>query len=169
MSDLGKSGRGLTRGSSRPRCARVITGRRPAGAWIWRLAAAVIAFPVIYLLFGSMVAPIVVPYYQQQAGTGLALPGMGQIIPIAFLRSLLFLVVCLPALIAWQGSRLGLWLTLGAALFLTVGGAPLFQAYSFPLVLRVVHSVEILADSLAHAGVLVALLRFRPSSDHGEP
>jgi hypothetical protein len=141
--------------------ARAFFAGRSAGGWIWRLLAALLAFPVIYLLFGSMVGPIVVQYYRQ-SGTGLVLPGMQQIIPMALLRSLLFLLACLPVLIAWQGSRLGLWLALGGALFLLVGGVPLFQAYWFPTTLRVTHSLEILADSFAHAGVLVLLLVRKP-------
>jgi hypothetical protein len=142
--------------------AQTFFARRSASGWIWRLVAALVAFPVIYLLFGSIVGPIVVPYYRQ-SGTGLVLPGMDQIIPMALLRSLLFLLACLPVLIAWQGSRLGLWLALGTALFLLVGGVPLFQATWFPTTLRIAHGLEILADSFAHAGVLVLLLVRKPN------
>jgi len=146
------------RGEGFAALVRAFVAGRGIGAWTWRLALAVVAFPAIYLLFGAIVGPLVMPYYQAQAETGLVLPGMGQIVPMAFLRSLLFLVACLPVLIAWQGPRWGLWLTLGATLFLTVGGVPLMQAYFFPPSLRVIHGAEILADSFAHAGVLVLLL-----------
>jgi cytochrome bd-type quinol oxidase subunit 2 len=83
---------------------------------------------------------------------------LGEIIPVQFLRSLLFLLACLPVLITWRKSRLSLFITLGATLFILVGGILLLQAYWYPPVMRLIHSLEILADSFAHAGALVILL-----------
>jgi len=122
-----------------------------------RLVAAYLAFPIAYLIFGSLIAPIVMPYYQQGVGE-LALPGWGQILPVLALRSVLFLIACLPVLIAWQGSRLRLFGVLGLALFAFVGGVAMLQAHWFPPVLRIVHSLEIFADEMVYAGALVLLL-----------
>jgi len=47
---------------------------------------------------------------------------------------------------------------LGLTLFLLVGGLNMLQAYWMPNVLRVTHSIEILADELVYVGVLVGLL-----------
>jgi hypothetical protein len=137
--------------------ARAFLAGRSPGQWAWRLLAALAAFPVAYVFFGSLVPSFIIEYYRQQM-MGLSMPGWGQIIPVVFLRSLLFLLACLPVLVAWQKSRLSLFITLGAALFILVGGLPMLQAYWYPPVMRLVHSLEILADSFAHAGALVVLL-----------
>ena len=125
--------------------------------WALRLLGAMAAFPIVYVLFGSLVRPFVIEYYLQEM-VELTAPGWGQIIPVLLLRSLLFLLACLPVLIVWQGSRLSLFLTLGTALFILVGGVYMLQAYWYPMMMRVAHGLEILADSFAHAGALVLLL-----------
>jgi hypothetical protein len=126
--------------------------------WLWRALAALAAFPAIYLFFGSLIAPLVIDYYRQQS-LGLVLPSWGQMIPMQILRSLLFLLACLPVLIAWQQSRRGLLLSLGWALFVLVGLLNLMQAVWLPANLRLVHTLEILADSFVYAWVLVILFR----------
>lgn len=131
--------------------------RYTTGSWIWRILLAIFAFALIYLAFGRLIAPLVIDYYQQGL-FGLSLPDWNQILPILFVRSFLFLIACLPVLIAWNGSNRGLVLTLGLTLFLLVGGLSMLQAYWMPATLRVVHSFEILADEMLYAGILVVLL-----------
>ena len=151
-------------GEEPPWAARLDRFRRqfPAGQWAWRLAAALLAWPVIYLAFGMTVAPWVVPAYEA-AQFGLVLPGMGQILPVQLLRSALFLGASVPALVAWRGSRRGLTLALAAAHFVLNGLFGLLQATWWPVSLRTLHTVEILGDSLVYAAVLVLLLA-RPRS-----
>ena len=55
--------------------SRFVSQFSPA-AWLWRLALAILAFPIIYLVFGSVVGPFVVDAYRAGA-YGLKLPGMG--------------------------------------------------------------------------------------------
>lgn len=133
----------------------------PLSGWIWRLALAWAAFPVIYLTFGKIVEPFVIEVYQQGL-LELTAPGWNQIIPMQLLRSLLFLLVCLPLVLRWQGSRRGLWISLSAALFLFVGGFYMLQAYWYPVWFRLIHSAEILCDSLVYGLALVSL--FHPLS-----
>ena len=130
--------------------------QRAPGAWAWRMLVALLAFPLIYLTFGRLIAPLVLDYYEQGL-FGLTLPGWNQILPILLIRSVLFLLACLPILIAWQGSNRSLFLTLGLSLFLLVGGLSMLQAYWMPVQLRIIHSLEILADELVYSAVLVAL------------
>ena len=75
-------------------------------AWLWRIPAAILAFPLAYFIFGAMIAPIVVPTYR--AGiAGLVLPPLSTILPVQLVRSTLFLLASLPFLILWKGkSRL---------------------------------------------------------------
>ena len=130
---------------------------RYSGAeWSWRLLATWLAFPVIYLTFGRLIAPLVMDYYEQGL-FGLSLPGWGQILPLVAVRSLLFLLACLPVLILWQGSSRRLFWVLGLNLFLLVGGLNMLQAYWMPTNLRIIHSLEILADELVYTGILVLL------------
>lgn len=129
---------------------------RTPGGWAWRILAALLAFPLIYLTFGRLIAPLVVDYYEQGL-FGLSLPGWNQILPILLIRSFLFLIACLPILIAWQSSNRSLFLTLGISLFLLVGGLSMLQAYWMPAQLRVIHSLEILVDEMVYSAVLVAL------------
>ncbi|MGC8643746.1 MAG: hypothetical protein ACP5XB_28130 [Isosphaeraceae bacterium] len=127
-------------------------------AWAIRLVLAWLAFPFIYFGIGMLVAPIVVPYYQQDNVLGLQIPGFDVLIPVLLTRSLLFVVASLPILIAWQRDRLDLFWALGFALFMMVGGVGLIPPSRMPMVLRVTHGLEILADSFAHAAALVLLL-----------
>jgi hypothetical protein len=138
--------------------AKAFFSSRTAGSWAWRLGAAFLAFPMAYLFFGRLISPIVLPYYQQGASE-LTLPGWDQILPVLALRSLLFLLVCLPVLIAWGLLNGRLFISLGLALFLLVGGLGMLYAYWLVLELRLTHTLEILADEMVYAGALVFLLR----------
>lgn len=126
--------------------------------WAGRLLLAALAFPAAYLFFGTIISPIVLPYYQAGANE-LALPGWGEIIPILALRSLLFVITCLPILMVWHSSNWRLFFALGIALFILVGGMGMLEAYWLPAILRVVHSLEIFADEMVYAAALVWLLR----------
>jgi len=125
--------------------------------WAWRLALAAVAFMPIYLFFGRLVVPFTYDYYLQQMA-GLTAPGWDQILPVLFLRSLLFLAASLPVLVTWGKPRLNLLLALGFAMFVLVGAMGLVVGYWLPLKIRLFHGFEILADSLVYAWVLVLLL-----------
>src|SRR5882724_7751860 len=127
-----------------------------AGQWLWRIAVAWLSFPAIYFLFGLCIAPFVIPIYQ--AGVvGLRVPPLDVIMRTQLLRSLLFLASSLPVILLWTGSRLRLILVLGLAHTAMVGLYGLSQANFMPPVLRVLHSLEITADSFVYALVLVWL------------
>jgi hypothetical protein len=139
--------------------------RRNPGQGLWRLLLASIAFRPIYLFFGLLVNPITGEYYRQNM-FGLKAAGWDQILPVLFVRSLLFLLACLPIFIAWQKSERSLLLSLGTALFVLVGFLYMLIGYWLPLIVRIPHSIEILADSFVYAGVLTWLLARRtPLSD----
>lgn len=127
-------------------------------SWIWRFLAAWLAFPLVYLSFGRLIAPLVMEFYQQGL-FGLTLPTWSQILPVLLLRSLLFLLACLPVLILFQASPRRIFWILGLTLFLLVGGLNMLQAYWIPVELRLIHSLEILAGELVYAGILVLLFK----------
>jgi len=137
-----------------------------AGKLAVRLGLAVLAFPFCYLLFGIMVAPIVTPYYERI--DFLVTPPMQTILKVLVLRSVLLLLVSLPVIIAWRESRGKLIAALGTGHFVMVGLAGLILAPFFPPVLRWTHGVEILADSICYAAILVWLLFPRRDRVGGE-
>jgi hypothetical protein len=134
----------------------------------WRLLAAIAAFPAVYFLFGMCVGPFVAKHYTL-GEYGLRLPPLGDIIRVQFARSTLFALATLPVLIMWSGRKRQLVPALGLALYVLVGLSGLVQAYWLPLTLRAPHALEILADSLVHAWVLVALLGRREQSHEPAP
>jgi len=137
-----------------PRGATVF--ERPASAWWWRVMVAWLAFPVIYVFFGMLVSPIVVPFYKDPS-FGLTLPGWDTIFPVVLLRSALALAVTLPILVLWSRSRRALFVSLAVALFAMMGLIGLAATTFFPPTLRVAHSIEILGDAVVYAWVVAAL------------
>jgi len=144
-----------------------ITGR-PKSKWMLRAIVVWLAFPVIYLFFGMLAAPVVVPVYQS-LDFGLTLPGFGTMIPVALVRSALYLAVTIPILVNWSRSRRSLFLSLGTALFAMMGLIGLLSATFFPPVLRVAHSVEILGDAVVYAWLLIALFIPKVRQEINEP
>ena len=97
------------------------------------------------------------------------MPSLDQILTILFVRSMLFLLACLPVLVAWRKSRLSLFLSLGFTLFVLVGLLYMLASDWMPLSVRVPHTLEILADSFVYAGALVLLLtQSRVASDQAQ-
>jgi len=131
--------------------------RSPFG-WAWRILLAVLAFPAIYFLFGMAVSPFVLAQYRAGVA-GLVLPSLRVILPVEFVRSVLFLLASLPAILLWSRSRWGLVLALGWAHVVTNGLYGLLSAYWLPTVLRVAHSIEITFDSFVYALVIVMLFK----------
>jgi hypothetical protein len=137
--------------------AKEFFGRRTTGAWMWRVGVAAVIFVPIYILFGSIVAPLTADYFQQSM-YGLRQPSQDEMLHVLMVRSVLFLFASLPIVVLWQRSIRELFLKLSFAFFILIGFLYMLGAYYMPLEIRVPHTLEILADSFAHAGMLVMLL-----------
>lgn len=137
---------------------RSLFNRHSLGGWIWRFALGLVVFMPIYFLFGTLVIPLTRSYYEQGM-FGLELPSLETVLTVLFIRSVLFFIACLPVLIVWRGSRLGLFWRLGLVLFYLVGFQSLLIATWMPVGLRLPHMIEILFDEFVYAGALVWLLR----------
>ena len=142
----------LTRATWRDFFARV-----PSGQWAWRLPVAVLIFMPVYYVFGLLVLPFVGEVYDQGI-FGLTVPSLSTLLGVLALRSMLFFVASLPIVVAWQGGRLRLILSLGLAHFVLVGLLYMLAATWMSPSLRFAHSLEILADSLVYVAALVWLL-----------
>lgn len=133
--------------------------QRPAGAWLWRIALAGALFLPIYFFFGMLIAPIVIPYYNDPTSPfQLVVPGLEVILPLEIVRGLLMVLTVFPVVALWRSSRLSLALWLGLTLAILIGIGPLLAGVFLPVTLRVVHSLEITADSFVHAFVIAGLL-----------
>jgi hypothetical protein len=129
-------------------------------SWSWRLIAAWLAFPVLYFIFGSIIAPFVMDAYTQGTA-GLRIPSFAETLTTQLARSPIFLAAILPCVLLWNGSRRSLGIRLGFALAIMIGAYGLVQATFFPMHLRIIHTLEIAADELGYAFVLAWL--FRPA------
>jgi hypothetical protein len=130
------------------------SARKPSKLAI-RIVLGILAFPIIYFFFGALVAPIVVPYYEQL--DFLKIPPMPVLLSVLHLRSTLILLVTLPVIIGWDGTRARAILGLGLGNATAVGLGGLAQVTFFPAVMRWVHGAEILVDGLVY-GLVLALL-----------
>jgi hypothetical protein len=136
--------------------SKALLARRTAIAWTWRLLVAAVVFMPIYFVFGLMVLPFTGEYYRQSM-FGLAMPTIDQLLPILFVRSILFFLACLPILMLWQKSNWSLFWRLGLALFILVGFVYMLISTWLPLYVRIPHTLEMLADEFVYAGVLTVL------------
>jgi hypothetical protein len=125
-------------------------------SWAWKLILALLAYPLTYFIFGLLVQPLVMDYYTQGMYE-LVAPTWGQLIPLQFSRSTLFLLVCLPVIRWWQGSRDSLWRSLGFSFFVLTAFMAVITSYWFPWQMRLLHGLELLADAMVYTGVLVWL------------
>lgn len=130
---------------------------RRAVSWSWRLLLAVLSFPLIYGFFGALIYPLIKDVYTQLDGY-MHTPAVSIVFLGALSRGVPFLLVSFLIIATWKGSQRSLILSLGIALWVAVGASALLSTEFLPTRMRWVHGVEILADSMVHAWVLVKLL-----------
>lgn len=130
--------------------------RYDAKGWLWRLTLGAVLFMPIYFLFGSLVIPFTFDYYAQNL-YGLQIPSRDTLFGVLLIRSVLFLLACLPVILAWLGTKVQLALGLGLALFYLVGFQALVIANWLPWAVRLPHMIEILFDEFVYASALTWL------------
>ena len=130
--------------------------------WTWRLFLAGLLYVPIYFLFGVLVSPLVLPYYNDPSlGLELVVPGPEVILPLEVGRGLLYAVTLFPLAAALHATRqsLTLWLWVTVAVLGAI--TPMLQVGWWPLPLRLTHGLEITADAFFQA-LVVAWLLGRP-------
>jgi len=138
---------------------RETLSRRRWSSWAWRFGLAGVLYVPTYFFFGMLIYPIVRVYYEDPAlGLSLALPGFDVILPLEVGRGLLFVLTVFPLIAVLRRPRwpLAFWLAMTIAVLGAV--TPMLQAGWFPLTMRVVHGLEIAADSIVHALIIAWLL-----------
>lgn len=121
--------------------------RRKLKSWIIRFFIVWLSFILIYLGIGSLIAPIVNPYYELGI-SGLVLPSLWQIIALQMIRSLIMIPLVLFVVSSWDGSNKEFLLIFSITLYILIGFFPLLLTYWLPIELLIIHNIEILIDSL---------------------
>ncbi len=130
--------------------------------WLGRFALASILYMVIYYGIGSLISPIVLPFYLDM-GTELTVPPLWVILLVEPARGFLYILAILSFLVSLKVGTKELYLLIAFALYLP-GVAMFLPSPTFPLLLRIVHGIfEILVDSLLFTAIILILLTPRSS------
>lgn len=134
-------------------------GERKVFSWTWRVVVAALSWLLFYFIFGSIVAPIVLPYYTDPSlGYDLVLPSVEIVLSLQASRGFIYIGALLPVVASLKiGIKRLLVVIIG---FLYIGGglAIFVIIETFPAILRIVHGLEIFADSLFFGIVITYLL-----------
>ncbi|HET8841917.1 MAG TPA: hypothetical protein VFN35_10645 [Ktedonobacteraceae bacterium] len=128
-----------------------ILRQRSPWSWTWRALLVGALYVPTYVTFGSLILPIVRPYYTNPAyGLNLTTPALGTFLVLELVRGLMYVVALLPILVVTRGSRWQTWLYI----FVFTG---LFNAWqlvinlTWPAQLRFAHTAEITGDVLVQS------------------
>jgi hypothetical protein len=129
--------------------------------WFGRFALASILYLVIYYGIGSLISPIVLPFYLDM-GTELIVPPLWVILLVEPARGFLYILALLSFLVSLKVETKELYLLLAFALYLP-SVAMFLPSPTFPLLLRIIHGLfEILVDSLLFTAIIIFLLKPGP-------
>lgn len=132
---------------------REYLSQRTTTAFILRIIAASILYLPVYFAFGSLIAPYVTPYYYDPS-FGLKIPDISIVIPLEIFRGFLYVIALLPIIAVLKIYGKHLWTALTALLYIPGGFANLISPSIMPAPLRLIHGLEILADSIVYAAIL---------------
>ena len=142
---------------------RAYTRRRPWTSWILRFAASSVVYFPIYFLFGALISPFVLPYYESSV-IGLRIPSFSVMVPLELIRGLLYVLALMPVIALLRVERKYVFAGVASLLYIAGAFAPFLSGPGLPIQLRVFHGVEILADSLVYGAALAYLLAFERRS-----
>jgi len=130
---------------------------RTSSSWILRIAVGSVAYYPIYFFFGMLIAPFVLPYYNDSS-FGLRIPSFAVVIPVELFRGFVYTLVLLPLLATVVGGRTTKFIALAAMLYIPGGLIALLGTTGLPAPIIPFHGVEILADSIVYGLVLSRIL-----------
>ncbi|MFW9832354.1 MAG: hypothetical protein ACFFD8_11325 [Candidatus Thorarchaeota archaeon] len=126
--------------------------------WLWRFLLTSILYMVIYYSIGTLISPIVLPFYLDM-GIGLTVPPVWVILVVEISRGFLYILALLPLLLSLAVDTKELYLLIAFALYLP-SVAMFLPNPTFPVLLRIIHGLfEILVDSLLFAAIIILLLK----------
>jgi len=123
--------------------------RRRASKWGWRIMAASLSWTIIYFVFGNLVAPWVMPYYSDpNSGFNLVYPSLVELLALQTVRGSIYVGSLIPLAISINVDFRRAFITIASLLFIGGGLAIFLIVETFPLALRLFHSIDLLADSI---------------------
>jgi hypothetical protein len=132
--------------------------------FIGRFIIASALWMIIYYIFGAIIAPYVLPYYTVGGiGYHLVLPEPQVVLGLQLVRGFILVLLIMPLVISTDLDWKHLAVAIAALLY--IGGAIAIFLISdqYPLVLRMMHAMEMFADA-AFAGIAIAYLLGRRSA-----
>jgi hypothetical protein len=133
--------------------------QREAASWAWRFGLAALSYLPIYYMFGMIVAPFVLPYYDNpDLGLNLTVPGISVILPLEIGRGLLYVLTLFPLIAVLRGRYWAKAFWVGLTIAVLGSWVPMLQAVHWTPVLRLAHGLEITADAFVQGVVLTWLL-----------
>ncbi len=113
---------------------------------------------VIYYTIGSIIAPLVLPYYTDgSVGYDLNLPSIEVVILLQTIRGFIYVLSVLPIVISVNLDKKSLGMVLVSLLYIAGALAVFVISDQFPVFLRIVHGIELFVDSLI-AGIVISYL-----------
>jgi len=128
--------------------------------WILRIFVAGALYLPVYLFFGALFSPIIVPFYTDPSyGLELVIPPFEIIVPLEIARGIVYVILLIPVIASVNLDRRKQSLLLAAILF-CVGALPgLLANQMWPVLLRLAHGLEIAADSLVYGYVILKIIK----------
>ncbi len=113
---------------------------------------------VIYYTIGTIIAPLVLPYYTDGGvGYDLTLPTAEIVILLQTVRGFIYVLSILPIVISVKLDKRSLAIALVALLYIAGALAVFVISEQFPVFLRVIHGIELFVDSLI-AGIVISFI-----------
>ena len=125
-------------------------------SWTLRVIVASLIYFPIYLVFGGLVSPFVIPYYTDPS-MGLMIPSFDVMTPVELIRGFLYVLALLPIIAGIRIKRRYLYVGIASLLYVLGAFMPLLTNLSWPVQLRVFHGLEILGDCLVYGAALACL------------
>lgn len=133
------------------------TSGRGLGNWVVRSIVAAAAYLPVYLSFGAVVGPIVLPYYSNPQ-FGLVMPAIPTILLVELFRGALYVLALFPVLAVLRWSRWTAFLAVASLIYIPGSFLPLVTRTWLPTQVIVLQSLELLGDALVYAFLLSKLL-----------
>ena len=130
---------------------------RTSSSWILRIVVGSVAYFPIYFCFGLLIAPFVLPYYNNPS-FGLRIPSFAVMIPVELFRGFVYTLVLLPLVATLVGERATKFIALAAMLYIPGALITLLGNPGIPAPIIPFHGLEILADSIVYGFVLSRIL-----------
>ena len=123
--------------------------KRRASEWGLRLIAASLSWTIIYFIFGNLVAPWVMPFYNDPTSSfNLVYPSLVELLKLQTFRGMIYVGSLIPLVVAIEVDFNRAIMVIATLLFVGGGLAIFLIVETFPLALRFYHSIDLLADSI---------------------